>query len=276
MNVVEQLKSRWQPEWTGRPDLARLHQAFIQTIHFIESVPNHRADLAKPGDLSAKGLNDAVRKSAAANVVPALRKVAWEAEKTANGIKNDRRKLAVPTPDKSDIVGALLRQELRTFLRGMEHGERVGVVMSDAAFLEAAMEGPAALSGLTDKLRAELENRMIESAHGAAVEAMDSAREAISLTESAVEFAVNTLRDECGFEHNKGAFNEWMAQASVEVEREIAAEKSRYDKPKTAPAALTSPANKSEVAQSVEDTLNEIFAKGFPDIYPDHPANKAA
>lgn len=271
MNIVENLRSRWAPEWTGRTDLVRLHAAFNEAVHYIEAVPEYRADLAKPGDLSAKGLNQAMRNKAAEKIVPALRRASWEAEKAANAIKAERRKLAVPASDKSDLAGALLRQEVRSFLRAANQGDRIKLIMSDPVFLQAAMEGPAALSGLTDELRADLESRMIDRAHGAAVDAMESVMEAVNVTQAAVEVASSTLQQECGFDGNTGAFNEWMAQASAGVEREIAAEKAKSEPANSAAESLTAP-----VRADVQAEVDAIFAKALPHIYPDHPVNKAA
>ncbi len=224
MNITKTLRSRWKPEWSSRPDLRKLSGYFNKTLTFIEALPAQKRDLAKPGDLSPKGLNEAVRRVAAEKVVPDLRRAAWEAEKTRNGVRNERLKLAVPTPDKTDIASALLRQELRTYLRSMEHGARIAAVIADRAFLEAAMEGPAALSGLTDDMRVNLQDRLIDQAHGPAVAAMDETREAIKLVEAAIEVAANVVRTEGDFASD-AQFNNWMKTASAAVEREIAAEK---------------------------------------------------
>lgn len=229
MSVIEALKSRWHPEWSSRVDLRPLETAFRHAVHFAESIPNHRAEVAQPGTLSAKGIADAVRSRAAEKVVPELRRAAWEVEKAGNDLTNQRLRLAVPKPDKADVAGAVLRSEIRTFLRGMSQGERVGAVMTDPEFLVAAFEGPAALSGLTNDLRAELEERMIQQQHGDAVALMDDAREAIALTDAAIGVALVALRNATGFEGKDAAFDAWMAGASAEVEREIAIEKARSE-----------------------------------------------
>ncbi len=226
MQVVENLKSRWKSEWTARSDLVRVGGAFQKTVHFIESLPHERVSLAKTGELSTKGMDEAVRRMAAEKIVPDLRRAAWEVEKLGNQLKNERVKLGVPAPDKSDIAGALLRQEIRSFLRGMEHSERVASITADPAFLESAMEGPAALSGLTEELRADLANRMIERANGPAIEAIEGAREAAEVASSAIEIAIDMLRKECGFDRGH-QFDAWMAVSSAGVEREIAEAKAR-------------------------------------------------
>ncbi|MFB9979452.1 hypothetical protein ACFSQQ_14690 [Mesorhizobium kowhaii] len=234
MNRIETLKSRWRPEWSERSDLAKLNGSFQKSLHFIESLPTHRAKISGPGTLSPKGINETVRAAAAKDIVPDLRRASWEAEKATNSIKNQKLALAVPKPDKTDIAGAILRQEIRTMLRGLDHGDRVRLVMTDPEFLAASFEGPAALSGMTPEFRADLQRRMIEEKHGPAIEAMKETEEAIAVATAAIEMAVGTVRTECGFGDGPDfQFDRWMATASAAVEQEIAAEKAKMEKPAT-------------------------------------------
>lgn len=227
MRVTDTLKARWRTEWSSRSDLRPLEAAFRRAVHFAESLPAYRSEVAEPGTLSPKGVSDAVRTLAAEKVVPDLRRAAWEVEKTGNGLINERRRLAVQKPDKADVAGAILRSEIRVFLRGMSQGDRISAVMTDPEFLVAAFEGPAALSGFTNEVRAELEERLIRERHGDAVALMEDAREAISMTEAAINVALDVLRTETGFEGETRGFDAWMAGACAEVEREIAAERAR-------------------------------------------------
>ncbi|MES0016521.1 hypothetical protein [Mesorhizobium sp. M0036] len=253
MNRIQALESRWRPEWSNRSDLSRLKAAFDKALHFVETVPKSRSQLAGPGTLSEKGLNDAVRALAAEKVVPELRRAMWATERTANGLKNELSRLAVPRQhDKTDIADAMLRGEIRSMLRDMENGERIGLIMSDPTYLIAAFEGPAPLSGLTEDLRTDLERRMIEQAHGPATEAINSAKEAVELTQAAVEMAVSAVKTEGAFD-NDHVFGSWMATASAEVEREIAAEKARYEPRPTAAEALTVPSYRFKDGELVQD-----------------------
>ncbi|WP_434723110.1 hypothetical protein [Mesorhizobium sp. RIZ17] len=259
MNRIDMLKSRWRPEWSQRSDLSKLSGAFHKALHFIETMPKTRSELAGPGNLSPKGLNDAIRAVAAEKIVPDLRRAMWDAEKTANGLKNDLLRLAVPRQhDKSDLAGAMMRAEMRGMLREMlkgsseEVGERLRIIMQEPDFLVAAFEGPAQLSGMTEEFRSDLERRMIEQAHGPAVEAINSAKEAVDLVQAAIEMAVNTVRHEGDF-GNDNFFASWMATASAEVEREIAAEKVKAEAPKTNAEALTA-------GEDISTKISAIFA----------------
>ncbi|WP_095201647.1 hypothetical protein [Mesorhizobium carmichaelinearum] len=224
MNRIDQLKARWKPEWNDRADLAKLSGAFSKALSFIEAVPKSRTTLAGPGNLSPKGLNEAVRAIAAEKVVPELRRAQFEAEKAANGIKNDKARMAVPKPDKADIAGAILRQDIRAFLRGSD--KRLDLIQNNQDLAIAAFEGPPELSGLTHEQRGHLQRDIIEKTHGAALQAIESAQEATELLQAAIEMAVGSVKTAGGFpEGQDHLFNSWMNAASASVEREIAVEK---------------------------------------------------
>ena len=237
MNLVENLRSRWRPEWTGRHDLGKLHGALSFALAQIEDVPAHRASLEKGGRLTKNGVSDDVRKFAAEKVIPGLRRGSWEAERALSAAKHRRLQLAIKPADKTDVAGALLRQETRAYLRGLDQGERVRLVMTDPVYLTAAMEGPAALSGMTDDLRTELQDRLIENAHGPAVEALREAEEAIELVQASIDSAVNVIRAACDFDRGH-EFDAFMKTASAHIEAEIAGEQALKPSP---PQSLSLP-----------------------------------
>ena len=66
--------------------------------------------------------------------------------------------MAPLTVDKSDLAGALVRQELRTAMRGMAPGDRMALLLgdhADDAYVDAALETAPPQSGL-DKLTYDL------------------------------------------------------------------------------------------------------------------------
>jgi hypothetical protein len=107
--------------------------------------------MAAEGKLSPKGLEEAVRDHFASTVIPDLRRATWQAERSINAIATRRAILLAVQFDKADAVGADHRRELRAFLREMSEGERIAAITSNRAFLEAACELPAMLSGLTEQ-----------------------------------------------------------------------------------------------------------------------------
>jgi len=113
MLMKENIAQRWRTEWNERLELARLGREFAKVLGFLDEVPAKRDALVAQGTLSLKGVNEAVQTHCAANVVPALRRAVWEAEKTVNDIATRRAKLGHIEIDKSDVAGALLRQEMR-------------------------------------------------------------------------------------------------------------------------------------------------------------------
>ena len=70
-----------------------------------------------------------------------------------------------------------------------------------------------------------------------------------------------TLQTAGGF-GNDQAFENWMTTASAEVEREIAAEKS---KPETSPTPKV--LSEEELKADIGREIDRIFAEGFPLIF---------
>ncbi len=108
-----------------------------------------------------------------------------------------RGNMAAIAIDKTDVAAAMLRSELRTWLRSMQPADRIArLTMGDlpAEAVAAILEAPAELSGVTAKQRQALEESHltvrfpedaafiaeVEEAMGAIVTAYDAARHTMS------------------------------------------------------------------------------------------------
>lgn len=201
-----------------------------KVLHFVDAVPARRPALAEENRLTAKGIDDEVRAHYAANVVPDLRRAAWEAEQTVADIATRRVRLCRVEFDKSDIAAALLRQEMRAPLCAMSQGERVAAINENLQFREAAFEGPAMLSELSEETRSELKRRIVREAQPQAAARLDEAEEAVTVAYAAINMVAGALKTEGGFEGSDLAFDDWMATSSAAVEREIAAASARVSR----------------------------------------------
>lgn len=268
MTITETLRSRWREEWNTVPHLAKARGVFEAALQTIDTLPDLRLELGKSGHLSQHGIDAKFRERTAEKTIPELRRARWELEKTTNDLTRRRGELAPPAPDPMDLVSAAIRRECREFLRNMPIGESLGVAMSDPTFFAAAMEGPAVLSGLTVEQRQRLAEAWTQQNHPEKAAALEDDHAALVLADTAVRAAVETLRRVAGFEHIPSAFNDWMAEASREVEREI--ERERTPKPVEPPFKAPLPGEPVDKAW-----IDAIFANGFPDLYPQHSANAA-
>jgi len=264
MDVISNLKSRWKQDWAKRPHLGGARAALEGALGMIEALPEERRELAKSGRLSQAGVDAEFREAAARDTVPALRRSLWELEKSANRLLQLEAELAPPAPDPTDLFGAAIRRECREYLRGLSLSDRMATVFGDATFTQAALEGPAALSGLTAEHRAHVVKAWVQEHHADKSAAIEEDHQALKVADVAVHVAIDTLRRVAGFEHNPHAFSHWMGEASSAVEAEIVAEKARQET--LAPVVLPKPGYPFD-----HSWLDEIFSRHLPELYPAKP-----
>jgi hypothetical protein len=112
------------------------------------------AEIRNNGDLSLDGR----RKQIVAQARGALRDIRDEAEPIGEmkaKLSDIQSSIRKPVFDKTDVAGALARQEIRAALRGMSTTEKAALLVGDAAderFALAALEQPAILSGVPQEI----------------------------------------------------------------------------------------------------------------------------
>jgi hypothetical protein len=87
----------------------------------------------------------------------------------------------------------------------------------------AALELPAALSGLTAETRAHVEEAYVQANHARTLNAMDDREEALAVVGAAAEIAVMEVRSHVGIEPH--AFDGWFATADGNENRQAGPEK---------------------------------------------------
>ena len=192
LTIADTLRARWKPTYATR--VTDGSHAFETALSFIGAGAAKRAELAKPGTLSPKGIADGVRDFASKGVVPELKKFrALVATDRAN-LQQRRNKLGKPTIDPTDAAAAVLRQEYRSYLRSLPMGDRTRLVLSgdDPVLVAAALEVPT-LSGLPTDIHAKAVEAYIARTAGPELAALEEADEALSLVEAAIKVAENDL-----------------------------------------------------------------------------------
>ena len=235
---------------------------FQKVLRFVDEVPAKRAELAKEGKLSAKGLDEAVRARYASNVIPSLRRAAWEAEKTVADIATRRARLCHVEYDKTDFPAAFIRHESRARLCTMSQGEAIAAITTNVHYREAAFEGPAVLCGLDEATRSDIKRRIGLEEHPQEAAQLEEAEEAVAGATAAINMAVRAVQTSGGFEGNDSAFEGWMTASSAGVEREIAAEKSGAKPPMASIVHLG-----DELTSAIKKDIDRIFREGLPTIF---------
>jgi hypothetical protein len=103
-----------------------------------------------------------------------------------------RGKVKLQPADKTDLVSAMLRAEMRDFLRSKSQAERDAYIRANAENLDpqmalAVMEMPAELSGISTVQRDALIERALEAQHGDALKEVQELERGIEIAERAVQ-----------------------------------------------------------------------------------------
>lgn len=194
MNFLEQLKSR-KSDWSRKPHLASLDSVFSATLPVVTAVSAKRQELVARGTLSEKGIADELKQYVDGTITPFLADARARVKKVADDVEAKRSGMKLPKPDSTDISAAMLRQEMRAYLRGLSHADRAKVLMDnpDPAMVTAALEAPSALSGMTDEMRHAIEESHLAVHFAGQVAEINETEEALALVSAAIQGAENDL-----------------------------------------------------------------------------------
>lgn len=251
--IKKTLEGRWKPAWSVEVRLHPAARAYKTSLNAVTSLKIKANGLRHSGKFSETGLQEEVRAYAKAETVPALKQSAQLIEQIRTGLAERRAKLAIPTPDPTNAAQAMVRSEMRGWLRTLSGPQRMAALLAETAderMLQAAIEAPAIMSGLTEDDIEKVQANRLQVKHGPELARIDELSEAVDVAGSAVQISLYELRKDAGFNANDDAlFDKWMGEASDEAEN--------------AEAAKTT----DELVQDFEVQLDQIFAKGFPEIY---------
>jgi hypothetical protein len=176
--------------------ISTLGKAFKDATDIAMKVEERRAQIAQPGTLTPAGIKTEMVKWVQGDGGAVAR-----AKVTTNRIRREleqrRSKLALQGPDKTDVAGALLRQEIRSWLRSMAPSERTALVSMpdvDRDVALAVLEAPAALTGVTETLRENMIESGLQRLHPEAMKEIADIEEALSLVDNAVRAASKEIQ----------------------------------------------------------------------------------
>jgi hypothetical protein len=210
---ADTLRTRIRPEWKSNSDLTGVLD-MIETALAAIGVPKAMKErVAQNKTLNELGLAQALRGELSKAVIPELRRIRKVAQERRAPIESQRAAMAQVKVDPTDVAGASQRQEMRTYLRGLDGGERMKLLLedSDPRWTQAALEVPAALSGLNTETRAHVQEAYVRANHAAALKALDDMGEALSLLEAAARIAIMEIRTYVGM--GDAEFEDWFATA---------------------------------------------------------------
>lgn len=219
-NHRNELESRWRPEYDQHPIGGYTKPSFVQALNLIDKLAAHRAEADKDVRLSDVGKRDKVRSGAAA-LAKDMVKIRGLVAEAKVAVEKQRADLAPKVKDKTDLARALLRQEVRTFLRGMKPGEAVAYACQqniDPVVCEAIFEAPSLVPSVSEVMDHILRTHLNKTA-GSQLAAIAEQSQAIVLSEAAVRIAQRSLAETVGAQ-TPAAFEAWLSENAPGSPRE--------------------------------------------------------
>ena len=183
----------------------KLRRAYLGALDAVDAVEARKADALKSGKFTPAGAADDALQFALSELVPAFKQGRNTIDAAKREAKSLRDEIRLQSPDKSDVVGAMRRREMREFLRGMPAKERNAYVSQrresmDPDLALAIVEMPAEFSGVIESDRNDLLDRALEAQHGENMTQLKKLESAIEIAESAVETGRDEVRLETGLD----------------------------------------------------------------------------
>jgi hypothetical protein len=226
----------WVLETKKGTTTAQLELVYLNALAAVDKFGEHKAAAMKSGKFTADGIKDEVLTFGLTQLVPTFhrgRQVIAAAKRELAALR-DKVKLA--PVDKTDLVAAMRRQEMRSYLRGLPSDERNRVLARadnlDPETALAIVEMPAMYSGVMEVDRNQLVDAALQAQHGEDVPRIKELETAIATAESAVEAGREEVAHENGIfdpvkfnelaaDFEKGKVGPWLKKVRDESGVEI-------------------------------------------------------
>jgi hypothetical protein len=210
------MNSRWRPAWSDDPVLCGLKSEIGRTYDAVNAVCHQKRELAASGKYSAQGLTQEVRAIAKKVAVPGLLKTRDTVAAASSAIEQKRATLVLPKADPADGAGAVLRSEMRQWLRSLSRGEALAALIAadvDDRLILAFLETPTAMLGDLSEIQERVQDHVLEKKYGPQLKRLTDRQEAVDLTNAALGISLYQLRQEAAFSGSDSQFEEWLTAA---------------------------------------------------------------
>jgi hypothetical protein len=182
----------WQFEAKPGTTLEKLQSVYLSGFDAIDRFDAKRNELSADKRYTDAGRKDHLLEFAAKELAVSLHRGRQTIARAKQDLAEHRSKLQPPKPDKTDVAGAILRQEIRSWLKGMGIEEQSKLFAERGTNLDpdialAIAEAPVELSGVAPSQRSRVIDRLLRAEHGDAVDEIATIEAAIEKAETVVE-----------------------------------------------------------------------------------------
>ena len=209
------LMKLWDIETTPGTTAAALEtRSYLAALDAMDKLEAYKSEAAQSGQFTEAGLNEAAKRFALSSLAPTLYRGRLEIAAAKKEASEKRATLTLQPPDKTDVVGHLRRQEIRSFLRTLPDQKRREFIAGNIDRLEpemalAVIESPAELSGVLEADRRVLMDGALKAQHGAAITEITELERGIAIAEYAVELVRAEIAKDVGVDTHQ--FNQLAA-----------------------------------------------------------------
>jgi hypothetical protein len=174
-----------------------MRAAMISAAAASEGFAGHKIALSADRRMTPLGQRQALKDALTQNHGKQWARANASVLKERKKITARRDALVIKAVDKTDIAGALERQEIRQWVRSLDLGVRQSVALAtkDRRILEALVTAPPELSGIAGpKAAAEIENRYLELTYGDELASIEAADAVVAEAEASMHIQRNELR----------------------------------------------------------------------------------
>lgn len=200
-------------------DFLSIQNAFVGATGAGIRIRNQGEALRKEGKLTKAGISEKLREFARTETLPALNQASAMVKRMRDDVKSRRAALGLKPVDKTDLVAAMLRSEVRAWIKGMDQSGKAAVLFDDSMpdiVIQAVFELPPQMIGATPQFLADVQKRIVERDFGPTLAVLDEIEEAATVLDVAVNFATGDMKDETGFlDSPNAAYEAWAGQAAA-------------------------------------------------------------
>ena len=189
------------------PSANALRKAAENCLAVSERFARERDLIAQNGHLTQEGVRAQLTEALRRTYDRDLRDARKPFDAAAAKLKSMREQVKPAQVDRTDVVAALERQEIRAFVRGLNVQERTKLLTpgSDPRVLDAVLDAPAALSGVPEPYFAQVKAWREEQLHGPLLKEIADLDSLLSESQNAAVIArgdlMNTMQiDQRGFD----------------------------------------------------------------------------
>lgn len=215
----------WTIEAKPGSTIEKLQGAYLAGLDAVDQFDAKRESLAKDTRYTDQGRKEQLLDFAAKDLAKHLRRGRNIVERARQDLAQRRANLKPPAADKTDVAGAILRQEIRQQLKSMGASDLSLMLAQQGANLDpnvalAIVETPPeltlTLTGVSASQREMIIDRQLRSAYGTAVDDIDEIERAIEKASQAVEAGRELISFEAA-DGDRKKFNELAAPAERSV-----------------------------------------------------------